>query len=363
MATVRIGRLLEAAIHDDSLTDQDQIRRALIAGMEIWRLRDDGFKTGIVPLDPPEDRRYHLAVVVSAAISRPHETYVLTRLDERLEDAVTRGIRDAARSAKVEAVAKWVDCPIPFPERLVPGLPNAPNHVAAEAIREMICFTEDRELASRGLEVSIESDGACVRLESGHPRADVAAAAVAFLTATVTEPQRVISPPSKALTSPRVAALITTALAIATIFLSLAPLTWPALAGLICAVPIATVAAVGIARRARWADWRLALIGLTPMLVIVAFAVIYGLIAHSSRSAITHDGRHVNSLGDALLLSINVALSGGIPDLTLTGTVRTVVYIEILLFLGSVGANFAVAGRWAASRLLSAVRPRQMERG
>ncbi len=99
------------------------------------------------------------------------------------------------------------------------------------------------------------------------------------------------------------------------------------------------------------------------MLVIVAFALVYGAFISGSATAITHDGRGVRSLGDALLLSLNVALTGGIPDLVLTGTVRVLVYIEMLLFIGSVGANVVVAGRWAVGRVdaLLARRPIQRE--
>lgn len=362
MAVVRISRIFTVIVADALWEDEAQARDVLESQFSL-SLRDESptievWRTG--SRDAPE---YRVLVTLTGSTREPHEVYVLRRLDERLAAAARRAVDHPwSERTRFRLVGQRVECPVPFPERLIPGFPTAPLGVVKRAIRETMAFVEDRQLASVGLSVMLRQGGAAIVLESEDNDAEVARAAEAFVAAAAARPRELRSPPPGALTSPRVVALLTTALASVSVGLSFVHLSWPGLALLISTVFAGLGAAVVLPRRLAWADWRLVLVGIAPMAVVLTFAATYALIAHDSGTAITHSGHRVDSVGDALLLSINVALTGGIPDLTLTGTVRSVVYIEILLFLGFVGANVAVAGRWAATRLSSLLVPREGQR-
>lgn len=312
------------------------------------------------PLGSQEPPEYSLVVALEADLRDPiRGAQTVVRLDGRIKDAIEQTISHEADRNDKYALAivrseKWVEVPIPRPELLTPGVPGAPAHVLREAIYAMMSFTEDRRAAWHGTVASVIANDTLL-LESQDPGTDLAHAAEAFLQAAAYEPQRVSKAPPRAATSPRIAAAVTALLAAATIGLAFANASALWLSVLLGVCLAAGAGAATLARRSRWASARQALMGLAPMLVILLFAAAYGLIARQSATAITHDGLRAHSLGDALLLSINVALTGGVPDLTLTGHVRILVYAEILLFLGFVGANITAAGKWAVSEFTATV--------
>jgi hypothetical protein len=304
--------------------------------------------------------RYHVEVVAEASArdstSAIREAQNLDRTLAGARKVIEYGRLEPRHSycdLEVQLRSQWVMCPIPRPERLVPGIPHAPEHVICSAIEAMMDFCEDRRAAWRGLKASVESGGESLRLETTDPQGEIVEAAKAFLEAADHQQRAVAGPPPGVLTSLRIGAVAVTSIALMTIGLSFASASSLAV-GILAAL---TVGIAGVAMRQAWhGPWSSptrVLAGMSPMLVIVGFAVVYGLVMDNSQTAITHSGHHVTSLGDALLLSLNVALTGGIPDLTLTGTVRVVVYIEMVLFIGTVGASVTLAGRWALRELKS----------
>jgi hypothetical protein len=263
-----------------------------------------------------------------------------------------------------EFLSMWLVCPVPRPDLMLARVRAAPERVLRDAVAKTMIFGEDRRAACEGIRATVQ--GESLRLETHDPRGQIARAATAFLNAAARPDSRLGASPLDALAAPRIAAAANVVLALATVALSFASLSTLAIVGLLLTALLIAAGGGILARRVSAATWRPVLVALTPMLTVVVFAALYALVAEGSPSAITHDGHHVRSLGDALLLSLNVALTGGIPDLTLTGTVRVAVYVEMLLFIGSVGFNVAAVARWSAdylALLLGAGRPREQPEG
>jgi len=217
-----------------------------------FRLRD---QSPVVEIDwTGYGREFRVVVTLTGNMRAPHETYVLRRLDESLTTVAQRTLeRPFLARATFRLAGQRVECPVPFPEHLIPGFPATPESLVGRAIRQAMAFVEDREIASIGLRVSPRQDGAFILIESDAPKAEVARAAEAFVTASAVRPQELRSPPPGALTSPRVAALLTTGLAAITVGLSFVHLSWPGLllliatvpAGLRCGSPASTEACLG----------------------------------------------------------------------------------------------------------------------
>jgi hypothetical protein len=333
-----------------------------------------------VDLEPEEAGRWLVTVTGRQRVREPEDARAaIVRIHNVLNDAwvgVSASLAQAWLRASMahedpaylrlrpEFLSMWLLCPIPHPDLLLARVRAAPERAIRDAIAETMVFGEDRSAACKGIRVTVQ--GESLRLEAHDPNGQIARAATAFLNAAARPDSRLGNSPLDALATPRIAAAANVALALATVALSFASLSSLAIAGLLLAA--LSIAAGGgiLARRVTAAAWRPVLVALAPMLTVVVFAALYALVAKGTPGAITHDGHHVRSLGDALLLSLNVALTGGIPDLTLTGTVRVAVYAEMLLFIGSVGFNVAAIARWSADYLgllLGPGRPREQPEG
>jgi hypothetical protein len=152
-----------------------------------------------------------------------------------------------------------------------------------------------------------------------------------------------------------------------TVGFSLLPLSagWLLLLGAVVALVAAFVCASGDG------DVRATLLRMTPILLLVAFALIYGAAdtqngCTAGPGGATGDGVQSPDadahLRDPLILSLQAMVTGGFGDLKVCGWPRTVVYLEMLLLWGFVAAAVIQFARRFTNIDDALVRVREQER-
>jgi len=101
-------------------------------------------------------------------------------------------------------------------------------------------------------------------------------------------------------------------------------------------------------------------IGLVPVLIVVAFALVYS-VAGLTGEALALKGQTLH-LRDALLLSLSLASTVGVLDLLVSGWLRSIAYLEMLLVAGYLGAAAVVTVRSLSVRLDQTIRALRFER-
>lgn len=125
------------------------------------------------------------------------------------------------------------------------------------------------------------------------------------------------------------------------------------------AAAVATTAlALSLARRHGLV--RRTAIGLVPVLIVVAFAVVYS-IAGLTGEALELQGEPPH-LRDALLLSLSLASTVGVLDLSVSGWLRSIAYLEMLLVAGYLSAAALMTVRSLSVRLDQTIRELRFER-
>jgi|GEM_PF-5800612 len=100
--------------------------------------------------------------------------------------------------------------------------------------------------------------------------------------------------------------------------------------------------------------------GLVPVLIVVAFALVYS-VAGLTGEALGLQGEALY-LRDALLLSLSLASTVGVLDLTVSGWLRSIAYLEMLLVAGYLGAAALVIVRSLSVRLDQTISGLRLER-
>jgi hypothetical protein len=101
-------------------------------------------------------------------------------------------------------------------------------------------------------------------------------------------------------------------------------------------------------------------IGLVPVLIVIAFALVYS-VAGLTGETLELQGQALY-LRDPLLLSLSLASTVGMLDLTVSGWLRSVAYLEMLLVASYLGAAVMVTVRSLSVRLDQTIRELRSER-
>jgi hypothetical protein len=102
-------------------------------------------------------------------------------------------------------------------------------------------------------------------------------------------------------------------------------------------------------------------VGLVPALLLIVFAVIYSIAGLSGATLGLGDGEALH-LRDPLLLSLSLGSTVGVLDLTVTGWLRSIAYLEMLLVAGYLGTTAVIAVRSLSGRLDQTIRELRLER-
>lgn len=101
-------------------------------------------------------------------------------------------------------------------------------------------------------------------------------------------------------------------------------------------------------------------VGMVPVLIVVGFALIYSVAGLTGDSLVL--GGEALHLVDPLLLSLSLASTVGFLDLSVSGWLRSIAYLEMLLVVGYVSAATLVTLRSLSVRLDQSVRELRVER-
>jgi hypothetical protein len=224
---------------------------------------------------------------------------------------------------------------------------DTPMAFVRTALERPFPFADDLRRQTNGMTTRVE--GSHLEISGTSPRA-VGAAAAAFVRA----PRPIIQTiPKRPLWAYGTVAILAISFALSWLRLS---------TGSIVALGASVVATAalslflgyrrGLARRTA--------IGLVPVLIIVAFALVYS-VAGLTGEALELPAE-VLHLRDALLLSLSLASTVGFLDLSVSGWLRSLAYLEMLLVAGYVGAAALVTARSLSVRLDQTIRELRIER-
>lgn len=224
------------------------------------------------------------------------------------------------------------------PMALVRAALEKPNPFAVDLARQL-----------DGMSVAIKGSSLMI---SGHSLGAVGLAAAAF----VRVPRPIVLPKAK---QPYWAYA-----SIAILVLSFALSWFPVSAGAIAALGVFTLVTAMTALHFARPGGVLGhtALGLVPVVSLIAFAIVYAIAALGGQTLSLHGGEQPY-LRDALLLSLSLASTVGVLDLTVTGWLRSIAYLEMLLAAGSLGTAAVVAVRSVSVRLDQTLRELRRERG
>ncbi len=236
MAAIKVGVEFDCEMEPgDERSGYDGRRLELAIQSACQRLRDGGAHLNMEARGTAACPRYHATLTVETSARNARDAaYAVDDADRKLVE-LRKGLRQGVLKAdlyfqgrhyygwtfRVARPQQWVVCPIPYPERLTPGVPNAPEHAVRQAINVMMEFSEDRRAAWSGLDVSVETGAEALRL-AGPLNVDVLEGAKAFLVAAGRGDGRVAAPPPGARTSAQLIAVAIAAIAVATVGASFA---------------------------------------------------------------------------------------------------------------------------------------------
>jgi hypothetical protein len=221
------------------------------------------------------------------------------------------------------------------------------------AVRETVMFWCDQDDQIDAVNIDVRVPEKRLRI-SGAPE-DVAASAKSYVSAT-----RRRSRPLELNPRTPVWAIASAVIAVVTVGMSFMRLNWITLALLGVAVGALVTASMVLARR--WnADVKVTVLGLAPVLLLSAFAIVYGSFALAAPAALQVGGSGVHHLREPLLLSLSLLTTTGAFDLALRGWVRSVAYLEMLLVASLAGGAAIFAVRRLSQRandLIGQIGPR-----
>jgi hypothetical protein len=215
------------------------------------------------------------------------------------------------------------------------------------ALERPFPFAADLRRQTNGMTAEVEDSH--LAISGASPRA-VGLAAAAFVRA----PRPIIA----AIPTRPVWAYGTLAVLAISFALSWLPLSTGSIVALGAAAVATTTLALLLARRHGLA--RRTALGLVPVLIVVAFALVYS-VAGLTGKALELQGEALH-LRDPLLLSLSLASTVGFLDLSLSGWLRSIAYLEMLLVAGYLGAAALVTVRSLSVRLDQTIRELRSER-
>lgn len=215
------------------------------------------------------------------------------------------------------------------------------------ALRRPFPFAADLHQQTDGMTAKVE--GSHLVISGASPRA-VGLAATAFVRA----PRPII----RAIATRPIWAYGTLAILAISFALSWLPLSAASIIALGASVVATTALALFLGHRHGLV--RRTTIGLVPVLILVAFALVYS-VAGLTGEALGLQGEALY-LRDALLLSLSLASTVGVLDLSVSGWLRSIAYLEMLLVAGYLGAAVLVTVRSLSVRLDQTIRELRIER-
>jgi hypothetical protein len=231
---------------------------------------------------------------------------------------------------------------------------NSAQKTLAACIAETYPFWADQDHHLAGTMADVDGHDLVVTADSP-PIA--LGCAKAYLTA-----RRRRAAPRTAVSAKPIWALSSVALALLSFGMSWAPLNWATLTTFaVLAIVIAALAIINAPRLG--ARRAVTVAGLGPILTLVLFAWVYGLISLLDAHAITSYGHRPDYLRDPFLLGLSLLTTVGVLDLALHGWVRSIAYLEMLLVAGAAGGAAVVAARRLSIRAQQIVDELRLERG
>lgn len=287
-----------------------------------------------------------------------HASRVIASTAERFEDVAARVLSrsmDPLTHSTVTAMRGSLQAGNPLEATVKIPLRHddreiiAPNPMAFVeiALKRPFPFAADLRRQTNGMTAEIE--GSHLLVSGASPRA-VGLAAAAFIRA----PRPII----QAIPTRPIWAYGTLAILAISFALSWLPLSTGCIVALGSAAVATTALALFFSRRHGLV--RRTAIGLVPVLIVVAFAVVYS-IAGLTGEALELHGEPLH-LRDALLLSLSLASTVGVLDLSVSGWLRSIAYLEMLLVAGYLGAAALVTVRSLSVRLDQTIRELRLER-
>jgi hypothetical protein len=215
------------------------------------------------------------------------------------------------------------------------------------ALARPLPFSTDLRQQTNGMAAEIEGSNLVI---SGPSARAVGKAAAAFVRAPRPTIQRISKRP--------LWAYGTIALLAVSFALSWFPLS-PGSIFALSAITVATTASALLLSR-RHGLVRHTAVGLVPVLIVISFAVVYA-IAGQTGEVLRLQGEPLH-LRDPLLLSLSLASTVGVLDLSVSGWLRSIAYLEMLLVVGYLSAAVLVTVKSLSVRLDQTIRELRFER-
>ena len=317
-----------------------RIQRLTAEGRLLWSVAEE-VETEILQRWDAE----HASRVIASTAERFEDVAgtVISRSMDPLTHNTVMAMRGSLRAGK--PLETTVKVPLRHDDREFIGA--NPMAFVETALERPFPFAADLRRQTNGMAAEIE--GSHLAISGASPRA-VGLAAAAFVRA----PRPII----QAIQARPIWAYGTLAILAISFALSWLPLSTGSIVALGASAVATTALAVflghlyGLVRRAA--------IGLVPVLIVVAFALVYS-VAGLTGEALGLQGEALY-LRDALLLSLSLASTVGVLDLSVSGWLRSIAYLEMLLVAGYLGTAALVTVRSLSVRLDQTIRELRIER-
>ena len=316
------------------------IRRLTGDGRLLWSVAEEVDAEILQPWDAE-----HASRAIASAAERFEDVAgtVISRSMDPLTHSTVMAMRGSLRAG--DPLETTMKVPLRHDDRDFIGA--NPMAFVEIALERPFPFAADLRRRTNGMAAEVE--GSHLAISGASPRA-VGLAAAAFVRA----PRPII----QAIPARPIWAYGTLAILAISLPMSWLPLNTGSIVTLGASAVTTTALAIFLGHR--YGLVRRTAIGLVPVLIVIAFALVYS-VAGLTGETLELQGEALH-LRDPLLLSLSLASTVGFLDLSLSGWLRSIAYLEMLLVASYLGAAALVTVRSLSVRLDQTIRELRSER-